>query len=80
MSRSLLVPRHLSPAVLFGVSQETPATSVESSDGRASVLSRTGRRFSLAFNDFPRQPSADFGTQLVSGARHQAEELPIRAG
>ena len=79
MSRSLLLPRQLSPAVVLGVSHEAAATSEESVDGRASVLGQTGRRFSAASNDFPRQPSAAFGTQLAAGAPKQAEELPIRA-
>jgi hypothetical protein len=78
MSRSLLLPRRLSPPVDLGVSLAKAETPEESVRGLASVLSQSGRRFFAATNDVPRWVSVLFGTPPDAGARTRAEELPIR--
>lgn len=78
MSRSLLLPRRLSPSVVLGVSPAKAETPEESVRGRASVLNQSGWRLFAATNDVPRQVSVLLGTPPDAGARTRAEELPIR--
>lgn len=78
MSRSLLLPRRLSPSVVLGVSLVKAETLAETVGGRESVLSQFGRRLFTTTNEFPRHLGVLFGIPAATGARARGEELPIR--
>jgi len=79
MSWSLTLSPRLSPAVLLGVSQETPKTAVTPLLTRRVFLAQASRRRSASAHDFPKQVSVPCGANLALGARAQLEELPITA-
>jgi hypothetical protein len=79
MSWSLTLSPRLSPAVLLGVSRETPRTTVAPLPTGAGFVGQPSRHLSTPSHDFPKQVSVPCGALLALGVRAQLEELPITA-
>jgi hypothetical protein len=79
MSWSLMLSPRLSPAVLLGVSHETPKTTVTPLPIGAGFVGHPSRHLFAPSHDFPKQVSVPCGALLALGVRPQLEELPITA-
>jgi hypothetical protein len=79
MSWSLMLSPRLSPAVLLGVSHETPKATVTPLLTRTGFLGQPCRHLRAPANDSPKQVSVPCGALLALGVRAQLEELPITA-